>query len=612
MSDFQTNKKLNLLPLPYIGMYDLDLIYQTSDVELLYQILSMANKIAESQNIIIDNFEKVLDWAQNQIEQYTKEQLQQWLDDGTLENLISNMLNISRYYDYTEQIKNSLILQEGMYINVKGYDENNLYNGTFFITSTKPLDRFYITLQNSLYGVLIDSNCNIGCLTNSSITLDSSYSYLNYNDIDINDKTIVLNSNITVKNIHNGNIIGNNEYSLLINNENNINVYNITSNKVSIEADNCKNVSIKNCEIDGLTSNDKGCILLRDCENSIIQENICKNSGLAGIILTSNNYKEISDISKIGCRNVLINGNKCYGNYDGIKGSYYSQNINVTNNECYNSTRDGIDFAVHYGNKIDIYDNNIHDNTLEGIEIKTLDTSSFPTPLNYFGYNVSIHSNNICNNGGGTNSDISCQNDNDSATSIANIFSNQIKLSSRRGIRCSNLNLTSYIYDNTIIVEKFISNQKTISIIIPCKAYVMNNILINSYQNAIEVENQGTQHNPSEIIIDNNYIDTSNDCIGLNLININPLIRATNNAIRVSGNTYPINSGFTGISINNRLIDSFTIVDSIITLENGPKRVTQGIVVYSKNISQSKIWKIVYSENGLSSTASYIKIGEVL
>ena len=98
MSDFQTNKKLNLLPLPYIGMYDLDLIYQTSDVELLYQILSKVNEIAQSQNIIIDNFEKVLDWAQNQIETYTKEQLQEWLDDGTLRKLINEILNKKDVY----------------------------------------------------------------------------------------------------------------------------------------------------------------------------------------------------------------------------------------------------------------------------------------------------------------------------------------------------------------------------------------------------------------------------------------------------------------------------------------------------------------------------------
>jgi hypothetical protein len=102
MSDFNQNKKIKFLPLPYIGMFDLDLIYQTSDIELLYQILSKVNEIAQSQNIIIDNFEKILDWAQNQIEQYTKEQLQTWLSDGTIADIINDEL----FNDLKQQIEN--------------------------------------------------------------------------------------------------------------------------------------------------------------------------------------------------------------------------------------------------------------------------------------------------------------------------------------------------------------------------------------------------------------------------------------------------------------------------------------------------------------------------
>ena len=317
-----------ILPL----VYDESLSYY----EVLCKIQQKLNEVIETQNNLQAEFYQLKDWVDTQLEKYSKEQLQEWLNDGTLENLISNMLNIVKYYDYTEQIMNLSTLQEGMYINVKGYNQNNLYSGTFFITYAKPLDRFYINLQNSLYGVLIDSNCNVGCLTDSTLTLDANYSYLNYNDIDINGKTIIFNSNVGVKNIHNGNIIGNNEYSLSIKNENNINIYNIMSNKISITVDNCKNVSIKNSEINDLISNDMACILLRDCENCIVQKNICNNSGLAGIILTSSNYEKISDISKIGCRNITISGNKCYNNYDGIKGSYYCQNIVVANNECYN------------------------------------------------------------------------------------------------------------------------------------------------------------------------------------------------------------------------------------------------------------------------------------
>lgn len=88
MSDLKNANKIKFMPLPYIGMYDLDVIYQTSDAELLYQILFKVNEIAQSQNILIDNFNALLDWANEQIETYTRQQLQDWLDNGDLEEII--------------------------------------------------------------------------------------------------------------------------------------------------------------------------------------------------------------------------------------------------------------------------------------------------------------------------------------------------------------------------------------------------------------------------------------------------------------------------------------------------------------------------------------------
>lgn len=55
MSDFNANKKIKFLPLPYIGMFDLDLIYQSSDVELLYQLLEKVNALIQNVNQINAN-----------------------------------------------------------------------------------------------------------------------------------------------------------------------------------------------------------------------------------------------------------------------------------------------------------------------------------------------------------------------------------------------------------------------------------------------------------------------------------------------------------------------------------------------------------------------------
>lgn len=101
-TQFQNANKIKFMPLPYIGMFDLDVIYQTSDAELLYQVLFKVNEIAKSQNIIIDNFQKVIEWATEQIEKFTKEQLEEWLDDGTLRKLINEILNKKEVYIPTD------------------------------------------------------------------------------------------------------------------------------------------------------------------------------------------------------------------------------------------------------------------------------------------------------------------------------------------------------------------------------------------------------------------------------------------------------------------------------------------------------------------------------
>lgn len=77
------NGNINKLPLPYIGMFDLDLIYQTSDTELLYQIISKVNDVIQSQNNLVDNFS-------NNLEEYVNTKLDGWLDDGTLQSLLDN------------------------------------------------------------------------------------------------------------------------------------------------------------------------------------------------------------------------------------------------------------------------------------------------------------------------------------------------------------------------------------------------------------------------------------------------------------------------------------------------------------------------------------------
>ena len=218
MSDFDPNKKIKLMPLPYIGMFDLDLIYQASDVELLYQILAKVNEIAQSQNIIIDNFENILDWAQNQIEQYTKEQLQQWLNDGTLENMIMSLGRIVKYFDTTEEMLMDANLQAGQCVETLGYSViNDGGYGKFKIVDTLDDDNFQFSIGSNLYATLISPKNNAlsygmkndGSTDNTTI-LNSIINKVN--DLYFKEGIYKFNSAVTLKNI---NIVGENKNAIL-------------------------------------------------------------------------------------------------------------------------------------------------------------------------------------------------------------------------------------------------------------------------------------------------------------------------------------------------------------------------------------------------------------
>lgn len=156
-TQFQNANKIKFMPLPYIGMFDLDVIYQSSDAELLYQVLYKLNEIAKSQNIIIDNFQKIIEWATDQIEKFTKDQLEEWLNDGTLTNIILSLGNVIKYFNTTTEMLETTNLVKGMYVETKGYETpGDNGNAKFYITDVLEDNIFQYVLQNGLYANIID------------------------------------------------------------------------------------------------------------------------------------------------------------------------------------------------------------------------------------------------------------------------------------------------------------------------------------------------------------------------------------------------------------------------------------------------------------------------
>lgn len=164
-TQFQNANKIKFMPLPYIGMFDLDVIYQTSDAELLYQVLYKLNEIAKSQNIIVDNFEKVVQWATEQIETFTRQQLQEWLSDGTMADIINEEVfgELNTKIDnmkipFTVIIGDSYVLQPNswgqVYKDILGLNDTQCYvygsYGAGFGTGGSGGQTYLTILQNNI------------------------------------------------------------------------------------------------------------------------------------------------------------------------------------------------------------------------------------------------------------------------------------------------------------------------------------------------------------------------------------------------------------------------------------------------------------------------------
>lgn len=74
----------HVLPL----VYDESLSYY----ETLCKLQAKLNEVIKTQNDLQDAFQSLLDWVNTQLEQYAKDQLNEWLDDGTLESIINETI----------------------------------------------------------------------------------------------------------------------------------------------------------------------------------------------------------------------------------------------------------------------------------------------------------------------------------------------------------------------------------------------------------------------------------------------------------------------------------------------------------------------------------------
>lgn len=134
---------------PHTRNYDSDLGF------LIKKYKYLSNQYADLEdkyNALLDIYEVV----QKNIKDVTITQLQQWLEDGTLEGLIANFTHMSFIYTTTVNMLADSSLQNGYVVTTLGYSSPTDNGGAVFeITNTQP-DTFHFALtHNNLYAKLL-------------------------------------------------------------------------------------------------------------------------------------------------------------------------------------------------------------------------------------------------------------------------------------------------------------------------------------------------------------------------------------------------------------------------------------------------------------------------
>ena len=119
----------------------------------LRQLICMYKKLTGDYDTLV----KIYEIVKQDISDITIDQLQQWLDDGTLAELMQAVLVTSFYFNTTQDMIND----ENLKVNDKCYtlgyySVNDKGNNEWLVTKQQP-DTFYVTLANGLYAERINN-----------------------------------------------------------------------------------------------------------------------------------------------------------------------------------------------------------------------------------------------------------------------------------------------------------------------------------------------------------------------------------------------------------------------------------------------------------------------
>lgn len=162
-------------------VYDQSLSYYETLCKISYKL----NEVIKSQNDLVNEFSQLKAWIDSQLQLYAEETINEMYDDGRLEALIINSLNLAFNFDTILDMQASNVLRNGLYCKTMGC--NTLGDGgasLFKITNVEPTTPYI--LCGSLYAEVIAqpnmNNLQFGIVgdgvTDVTLPLQNAMNYL--------------------------------------------------------------------------------------------------------------------------------------------------------------------------------------------------------------------------------------------------------------------------------------------------------------------------------------------------------------------------------------------------------------------------------------------------
>lgn len=233
--------------------YDESLSYY----QQLILISDKLNEVIDSQNNLGEQFQQLKEFVDKQLQTYTKEQLQEWLDDGTFRNLINNALGIITVFDTTEQMLASTSLQVGQTVQTNGYYEVGDGGGARFVVTNEE-NNLSLKSKNNLFCNIVDENITLNKLGGKKSILFDSLP-IAQKIIDEGHTLIIEEGEYNfngILNLKTNSIISGNGRPKI-----NCNGVNIVSTSSSPYSQRIRYVTIENIEFNGLTIQSPGIVI---------------------------------------------------------------------------------------------------------------------------------------------------------------------------------------------------------------------------------------------------------------------------------------------------------------------------------------------------------------